>query len=173
MNNQDKQQIEAEIFYRLRDIAEMKWQATDKLKEFLETVRPKKLRTDSQNKGIHKDCDLIAEKLNDAGLDMRKVLKSEINIPWTTLSVKEYIFKPIMKAMYQKESTTELEKNSNEISKIHDVIMRELGEKHGIEYHDFPHDPNKQKETEEEMAIPKPLNIDYPEEVAPEDNAFL
>jgi hypothetical protein len=94
-------------------------------------------RTLSQNSALHLDCKLIAEKLNDAGKDMKVVLKQEIQIPWSTESVKEYIFKPIMKALYYKESTTELKK-IGEIEKIHDVIMRELGEKHGIEYHDFP-----------------------------------
>ena len=96
-------------------------------------------RTTRQNKALHKDCDIIAEKLNSAGLDMRKVLKPGVDIPWTTISVKEYIVKPIMKSLYNKESTTELSK-LGEIEKIHDVIMRHLGEKFGIEYHDFPHE---------------------------------
>lgn len=48
--------------------------------------------------------------------------------------------------MYRKESTTELEKNTEEIGEIHKVMMRELGEKFYIEYHDFPHDPEKWEE---------------------------
>lgn len=99
-------------------------------------------RTNEQNRALHLDCKMIAEKLNESGLDMRKVLKPTINIPWTTQSVKEHIFKPIMKAMYGHDSTTELPK-TYEIDKIHEVIMRELGEKHGIEWHNFPNDPDK------------------------------
>ena len=136
--------IESEYYYRLRDISKMQPQnIRDKLIEFLSEVEPRKLRTSSQNNAIHKDCELIAEKLNDAGLDMRIVLKKDIDIPWTTESVKNHIWRPIMKAMFKKESTTELEKSNEEISKIHEVIMRELGEKWKIEYHLFPNNPNK------------------------------
>jgi len=99
-------------------------------------------RTSDQNRALHLDCKLIAEKLNDAGLDMRRVLKPTYNIPWTTDSVKEHLFKPVMNAMFGHTSTTELQK-FYEIDKIHDVLMRELGEKFGIESHEFPHDPNK------------------------------
>ena len=57
------------------------------------------LRTGQQNRALHKGCELLADALNDAGLDMRVVLKPEINIPWTKTSVKEYIIRPIMRAM--------------------------------------------------------------------------
>lgn len=99
-------------------------------------------RTNQQNKALHHDCRMIADKLNDAGLDMRQVLKPNVDIPWTTESVKEYIFKPIMKAMYNKDSTTDLDKSNQEIEKIHDTIMRHLGEKFGIEDHEFPSEDN-------------------------------
>lgn len=164
-----KRTIDAETFYRIREISRLKDRnVIQKLEEFLETVKPQRLRTSLQNRALHKDCDLIAEKLNDAGWDMKKVIKKELDIPWTTESVKKWIFKPIMKAMYNKESTTELEKNSGEIDKVHDVIMRELGEKFGIEYHPFPHDPEKKKQMEEMMAPIKRFG-NYPEEDAKAD----
>lgn len=94
-------------------------------------------RTGQQNRGLHKGCDLIAETLNAAGLDMRVVLKPEISIPWTTESVKEYIFRPVMRAMTTKSSTTELEK-VGEIEAIWETVMRFLMEKHHIEYIPFP-----------------------------------
>ena len=161
--------IEAEYYYRLRDISQLKKEnIQNKLIEFLAGIKPKKLRTSIQNRASHKDWLMIAEKLNDAGLDMRKVLKQEISIPWTTESVKEFIVKPIMKVMYNKKSTTQLEKNTDEIEKLHNVIMRELGEKFGIEYHDFPHNPDKKKEMIEMM---KPMQEvkDYPDDYAPAD----
>jgi len=144
--------MDAEYFFRLKEISKLQ-DPKPKLEEFLKSVEPKKTRTENQNNAIHKDCELVGNKLNDAGYDMKKVLK--IDIPWTTESVKEYIIKPIMKALYQKESTTELEKQG-EINKLHDVVMRELGEKFGIEYHDFPH--------EEEESIFKAPDVDYPED---------
>ena len=165
----EKITIESEIFYRIREISLVRPENTQKkLVEFLEMIKPKKLRTSLQNRASHKDWLMIAEKLNDAGLDMRKVLKQEISIPWTTESVKEFIVKPIMEVMYNKKSTTQLEKNTDEIEKLHNVIMRELGEKFGIEYHDFPHNPDKKKEMIEMM---KPMQEvkDYPDDYAPAD----
>ena len=95
-------------------------------------------RTTTQNKAMHKGFQLLAEVLNDAGLDQRKVLKPSIAIPWSGASVKEQLFKPIMKAMLEKKSTTELEKQG-EIDKVWDVLMRHLGEKFNLEYLEFPH----------------------------------
>ena len=95
-------------------------------------------RTEQQNKALHKGCELLAKALNDAGLDMRVVLKPEINIPWTKISVKEYIIRPIMRAMTAKSSTTKLEKADGEIEKIWDTAMRFLAEKHHLEYIPFP-----------------------------------
>lgn len=107
---------------------------------------PKKgTRTSAQNSALHLDCSLIAQKLNDAGKDMRVVLKPAYNIPWTLESVKEHLFRPVMHAMYGIESTTELQK-VGQIEHIHETIMRELGEKHGIEWHDFPSDDAKHRE---------------------------
>ena len=127
----------------------------------MDTVKPKTIRTGLQNSALHVDCQIIADKLNDAGKDMREVIKQEIEIPWTMLSVKEYIFKPIMKAMYQIDSTTELTKNEQQIDKIHQVIMRELGQKHGIEYHEFPHIEKKEVSAIQDMH----KRVEYPERV--------
>jgi hypothetical protein len=94
-------------------------------------------RTGQQNKGLHKGFELLADTLNDAGLDMKVVLKPEVNIPWTPASVKEYLFRPVMKAMTAKTSTTELEK-IGEIEAVWETVMRFLMEKHHIEYLPFP-----------------------------------
>ena len=108
-----------------------------------------KQRTSAQNRALHKDFDLIAEKMNDAGYDVRKTIK--VSIPFTTQIVKDYIWRPFQKKMFSKESTTELERNSGEIQQIHEVVMRELGERLGIEYHDFPYSPEKRKEFEDSI----------------------
>jgi len=72
-----------------------------------------KQRTSSQNRALHKDCSIIAEKLNDAGYDVLNTIKilMYFNIPWTTISVKDILWRPIMKRMCKKESTTELRKS--------------------------------------------------------------
>ena len=61
-------------------------------------------RTAQQNKAIHKYFELLAQTLNDAGLDMKQVLKPEVDIPWTKESVKAHLWKPVQKVMYNKHS---------------------------------------------------------------------
>lgn len=94
-------------------------------------------RTSQQNKSAHVFFELLAQALNDAGLDMRAVLKEDVDIPWSKDTVKDYLWRPIQKAMLQKKSTTELEK-IDEIDRVHEVLMRHLGEKFGIDYIPWP-----------------------------------
>lgn len=103
-------------------------------------------RTDQQRKAIEVGCKLIADSLTAAGLDMRKTLKPEIDIPWSQETVKDYIFRPVMKALYKKESTTQLEKQQ-EIDLIWETIMRFLMQNHHIDYIPFPHNEEKDDET--------------------------
>lgn len=100
-------------------------------------------RTSQQNQALHLFFKMLAEELNDAGLDQRTVLKETISIPWTQEAVKEQIWKPIQRAMFNKPSTRELDR-VEEITQIHAVIMRELGERHGVEYIPFPDQTNKE-----------------------------
>jgi hypothetical protein len=88
--------------------------------------------TRQQQKAIHVLFRLLADELNLAGLDMKKVLRPEVDIPWTDKSVKEYLWRPVQRIMTGKESTTELCKSNKEIDSIFDVINRHLGEKFGI-----------------------------------------
>ena len=101
-----------------------------------------KQRTGQQNRGMWKFMTMLAESLNDAGLDMRKVLKPAYSIPWTKENIHNHLWIPIQKAMYSTESTTLLHK-IEQVSKVHEVLMRELGEKHGIDYIPFPSDDEK------------------------------
>lgn len=87
-------------------------------------------RTDQQNKALHKYCELLAEALNDAGLDMKQVLKPEIDIPWTKESVKNHLWRPIQQVMMDKESTTEM--STADPGDIYLVLNRHIGEKFGI-----------------------------------------
>ena len=93
--------------------------------------------TDQQRKALWKFCELLAESLNEAGLDIRKVLKPTYNIPWTKDSVHDHLFIPIQKTMFGTDSFTKLTKQG-QIKEIHKVIVRELGEKHGLENIPFP-----------------------------------
>lgn len=92
-------------------------------------------RTNQQNKALHKWCEMLADDLNDAGYSITKVLRSDVEIPWTKVTVKEILFKQIMKAMYKKHSTTEL--TTKELNKVSEVLVRHLAEKFGID-REFP-----------------------------------
>lgn len=99
-------------------------------------------RTSQQNKGLHLFFTMLADELNNSGYDQRKVLKETVDIPWTPEAIKEQLWKPIQKLMYNKESTTELDK-VKEIDKVHEVLMRHLGEKFSVEYIPFPVDEHR------------------------------
>lgn len=93
-------------------------------------TKHKKTRTIRQNSAFHKYFSLLANTLNAAGLDMRKVLKESIDIPWSEKTVKDQLWRPIQVAYVDKESTTELE--TPEVSKVYEVLNKHLGEKFGI-----------------------------------------
>jgi len=96
-----------------------------------------KKRTNLQNKAMHLWCEQLGNALNDAGYDMKVVLKPEADINWNRYMVKEYLWRPIQKAMLGKESTTEL--TTKELTDVSDIINRHLGEKFGISV-PFPSD---------------------------------
>lgn len=89
-----------------------------------------KPRSAQQNNALHKYCGMVADELNERGLDMRKVLKPEVEIPWTTASAKEHLWRPIQMAMTGKESTTEV--STKDYPQVYDVLNRHLGTKFGV-----------------------------------------
>ena len=92
-------------------------------------------RTTQQNKSLHLYFEHLASELNDAGLDMRKTLKPNVEIPWSAKTVKEYIWRPIMQAQLGKRSTTEME--SQDIDLVFNTITRHLANRFGLEV-EFP-----------------------------------
>lgn len=90
-----------------------------------------KQRTLTQNNALHLMFEHLAQELNEAGFDMKKTLKQEVEIAWNKDMVKEYLWRPIQKAQLGKKSTTEL--TTKEIDKVFDTLTRHLGQKLGIE----------------------------------------
>ncbi|MDE1971169.1 MAG: hypothetical protein KGI50_06385 [Patescibacteria group bacterium] len=86
-------------------------------------------RTIQQNKALHLYFRLLAETLNDAGLDMRVILKPEVEIPWTPKNIKEYLWRPVQRIQLGKKSSTEL--TTKDIDVIYDTINLHLS-KHGV-----------------------------------------
>lgn len=73
---------------------------------------------------------MLADALNNAGYDMKKTLKHDVEIPWNKDMVKEFIWKPVMKAMEGIDSTTEM--NTIDPSEIYEVVNRHMAEKFGV-----------------------------------------
>ena len=73
---------------------------------------------------------MLADALNDAGLDVQHTLRHDISLPWSGPAVKELIWRPVMIAMTEKDSTTQMD--TIEPSQIYEVLNRHLGEKFGI-----------------------------------------
>lgn len=94
-------------------------------------------RTNRQNRALHVYFQELSNSLNASGLDMRTVLKPGVEIPWNEKTIKSHLWKPIQKAMLEKESTTELD--TAEISKVYEVLNRHLGEMFGLHV-PFPSD---------------------------------
>ena len=116
-----------------RKLAEM-WRENKYVE--VEFRRKAKQRTLTQNRALHLFCQWLADTLNDAGDDMRKTLRQDVDIPWTCESVKEHLWRPIQIAMTDKRSTTEI--TTVEPTEIHAVLSRHLGQKLGIACPDWP-----------------------------------
>ena len=97
--------------------------------------KKKNQRTITQNRALHLFFNQLAELLNEHGLDMKAVLKKDVDIPWTMENVKNHIWRPLQKAYLNKESTIQLEKG--DIDKIYNILCKMLGEKFGLHL-DFP-----------------------------------
>jgi hypothetical protein len=85
-------------------------------------------RTLAQNNALHLLFTQLAEELNEKGLDMRQLIREEVDISWTPYSVKEYLWRPLQKIITGKRSTTKLSK-TQEIDTIYKNLNRILIER--------------------------------------------
>ena len=100
------------------------------------TFRTGRQRTLTQNAALHLFCEWLSEVLNDAGYDMRRTLRQDVEIPWSGHTVKEHLWKPVQKALLDKGSTTEADRV--EYSEVYDVIARHMADKFGIQVPEWP-----------------------------------
>ena len=99
---------------------------------FCPAEKPKKGRTWKQNKSLHLYCTAIAEKMNAAGITQRELVgkfRDGFELPVEMHMVKA-IFREVGKALYQKESTADLE--TVEMIKVYEVVDQRFGEIVGI-----------------------------------------
>jgi hypothetical protein len=94
------------------------------------TIKTGKQRSDLQNNSLHLYLSHLAEALNDAGYDMKRTLKKEVDIPWGKESAKEHLWRPIQELLTKKDSTTK--PTTEEYVYIYEVLSRHLVEKLGV-----------------------------------------
>jgi hypothetical protein len=130
----DETKIDSEIEFAefIRDLRRL-WNENHYL---IVKVRTGKQRTLTQNKALHLWLGMLADELNANNLDMRRVLKPTVEIPWTTDGAKEHIFKPVQNALIGKRSTTEASRT--DYTDVVDVIAKHMAQNHGITVPDWP-----------------------------------
>jgi len=101
----------------------------------IEVKKKIKRRTNTQNKSIHLYFGLLAEALNDAGYDIRRTLKKDFDIPWTSETIKNFLWRPVQLVYTGKKSSKNIK--TKDIDKIYDIVNKNLGEKTGV-YVPFP-----------------------------------
>ena len=78
--------------------------------------------TRKQHNAIFAYCKDVADMFNASGQDMRKVLKPEVEIPWTKENVHKIFWKPLQEAMFDINSTTKLE--TKQVSEVYETMNR-------------------------------------------------
>ena len=106
-------------------IAELK-EAFNKHKYLRIDVKTGKQRSSSQNAALHVYCKLVADALNDAGLDFEQVFKHGYKVPWSDRIIKDHLWRPVQKAMFEHESTTK--PLTTQYPKIYEYINGRLAE---------------------------------------------
>lgn len=99
-------------------------------------VRTGKQRTLTQNRALHLWLSMVADELNAHGLDMKRTLKQEVDIPWTEASAKEYLWRPLQEVALQKHSTTEADRV--EYSVVRDILAAHIARRFGLTLPPWP-----------------------------------
>lgn len=89
----------------------------------------KKTRTTLQNSALHKFFMIISEQLNELGMEYKYfgVKGNEISLMYTPELVKEFFWKQIQVALFDKKSTTKL--TTEEMNQIIDIITKFFADK--------------------------------------------
>lgn len=86
-------------------------------------------RSTKQNSSLHLYFSFIANELNELGIQYQYtgISGKTFELRYTSDLVKEFIFRPIMVAMFNKKSTTKL--TTKEINEIIDVLTNFFAER--------------------------------------------
>ena len=95
-----------------------------------------KVRSEPQANAMWLWCEMCANYLNDAGLDMKAVLRTDMSIDWTKTSFMDYVWRKVEVAMTGKHSTKNL--STTDVTAIYETITRHLAESKGVTLPPFP-----------------------------------
>ena len=87
-------------------------------------------RTSTQNASMHLYFTLLSNTLNDAGLDFRQTLRQDIDVPWNEGLIKDYMWRPVQKAITGHTSTTK--PKTTEYTEIYEALNRHTAQRFGI-----------------------------------------
>lgn len=90
-------------------------------------------RTGLQNSAIHLYLEWLAKALNDAGWDMTATmnkLSKKATIPWSLLSIKERLWRPVQLNTFGHESTTKLD--TDQVGTVYESLNLVTSERLGV-----------------------------------------
>lgn len=101
-------------------------------------------RTNKQNNTLQLLFRRMAEALNDAGFEIPHPFKPDLEIPYTESSIRELIYKPIIKAMFDADSSTTLTTTqfSEAMTTMVDAVCRNTGVNVPIPSQEFTNAPS-------------------------------
>ena len=87
-------------------------------------------RSTRQHNALHLLFRQLANALNDSGFMQKHPFNDEFEIPWSENSIKELFYKPIIKQMYDIESTRKL--GTTQLSESANVMIDAINMKLGV-----------------------------------------
>ncbi len=95
----------------------------------IDLIEKKNTRTTKQNSALHLLFTIISNQLNEMGIEFQYIgLKGKVlSLRHTPNLVKEHVWKPIQRVLFDVESTTKL--NTAQINEIVDVLAKYFAEK--------------------------------------------
>ena len=93
----------------------------------------KSKRSGLQNSSIHLYLEWLSKALNDAGWDMTATmnkLSKKSNIPWSMLSIKERLWRPVQLNTFGNDSTAKLD--TDQVSTVYEALNLVTSERLGV-----------------------------------------
>ena len=109
--------------------AETKFKHALKEGKAIELKEVRKTRSITQNSALHLYFTFIAYELNNLGLEFhyQGLVVENLTSRYTVNNVKEYVWKPIQRTMFNIESTTKID--TKQINQIIDVLTKFFGDR--------------------------------------------